>query len=71
VGPRDCLSGAEEKDSQLLPGLESPIIEPVAQLSTTDKLSLDTVAKKNSCSLRISNLVPQLLFYWFIDCAEP
>jgi hypothetical protein len=35
-------SGGEEKNSQLFPGLEPPIIQPVAQRSTTELLRLVT-----------------------------
>jgi hypothetical protein len=36
VGPRAVLDAVEEKDSQPLPGLEPPIIQPVVQSYTTE-----------------------------------
>jgi hypothetical protein len=41
--------GGEEKNSQLLPGLESPIIQPVAQLFTTEPSRL----VYNSCNTKL------------------
>jgi len=36
MGPRAGLDAGEDKNSQLLPGLESPIIQPVVQSYTTE-----------------------------------
>jgi hypothetical protein len=55
VGPRSrSRHGGEEKDSQPLPGLEPPIIQPIAQRCTTE----------------LSRLLPSLIsscyYLWFI-----
>jgi hypothetical protein len=46
--------GGEEKNSQILPGLESPIIQPVAQRYTTELSRLEQGPVQNKSAAHLN-----------------
>jgi hypothetical protein len=60
VGPRAGLDTAEENNSQPLPGLEPPIIQPVAQPYTTE------LYRVPSCFKVLSYYISGLIVRYFM-----